>query len=191
MLKPRIERIHHLAIAVPSLERALELWRDALGVSPDIREFPEHQMREAAFPVGEVEVRLWQSTNGQSGDGLRQIGLQVSDFDDTVLACRTLGLEPALPGPAAALHGRRRQLTQSAGAGPTFELLEANSLAVPLPSRTPRTVTRTTAKRPAPAPRVRNAKGPTPAKGTTPVKTAGAPRPSVRPRGKVHRGGKK
>lgn len=191
MLRPRIERIHHLAIAVPSLERALELWRDALGVSPDIREFPEHRVREAAFPVGEVEIRLWQATDGRSGDGLRQIGLQVSDFDDTVLACRTLGLEPASPGPAAALHGRRRQLTQAAGAGPTFELLEANSLAVPLPSRTPRTVTRAIAKRPAPAPRARNPKAPLHANGATPVKTAGAPRPPVRPRGKVQRGGKK
>jgi hypothetical protein len=57
MHRPRIERIHHLTIAVPSLEGALDLWRDALGVSPDIREFPELQMREAAFPVGELEVR--------------------------------------------------------------------------------------------------------------------------------------
>ena len=32
MHRPRIERIHHLAIAVPSLEGALDLWRDALGV---------------------------------------------------------------------------------------------------------------------------------------------------------------
>lgn len=191
MLRPRIERIHHLAIAVPSLERALELWRDALGVSPDIREFPEHRVREAAFPVGEVEIRLWQSTEGTGGEGLRQIGLQVSDFDDAVTACRTLGLEPASAGPAAALHGRRRQLTAAQGTGPTFELLEANALALPLPARTPRTVTRTTAKRQAPAPRSRNAKSQTPGNGTTPVKTAGAPRPSVRPRGKVHRGGKK
>ena len=33
MQTTRIERIHHLTIAVPSLERALDLWRHALGVS--------------------------------------------------------------------------------------------------------------------------------------------------------------
>lgn len=52
MLRTQLERIHRLTTAVPSLERALSLWRDALGVSPDIRECPEHHMREAAFPLG-------------------------------------------------------------------------------------------------------------------------------------------
>lgn len=191
MQRPRIERIHHLTIAVPSLEGALDLWRDALGVSPDIREFPEHQMREAAFPIGDLEVRLWQAT-GSAGDGLglRQIGLQVTSFDDAVAACCTLGLQPADPAPAVRPLGRRKRLVHADGVGPALELLEVRHDAVVPPVRLTRGLTRTP-KRQAPAPRTRGAKPQLPAAAPKTVKTARAPRPPVRPRGKVSRAGKK
>lgn len=165
MHRTRIERIHHLAIAVPSLEGALDLWRDALGVSPDIREFPELQMREAAFPIGELEVRLWQDAgNAGDGPGLRQIGLQVTRFDDAVAACCV---------------------------GPALELLEARyEVAGVPPVRLTRGLTRTP-KRQASAPPTRGAKPPLPPAAPQTVKTARAPRPPVRPRGKVSRGEKK
>lgn len=193
MHRTRIERIHHLTIAVPSLERALDLWRDALGVSPDIRDFPEHQMREAAFPVGDLEIRLWQATGEATddGDGLRQIGLQVTALDAAVDACRAAGLELTEPGPPSRLQGRRRTLVDAARRGPAIELVEAHpSVLNQPPVRTLRVPTRAT-KRPAPAPRTRGAKPhPAPTVAKT-VKTAKAPRPSVRPRGKVRRGEKK
>jgi catechol 2,3-dioxygenase-like lactoylglutathione lyase family enzyme len=193
MHRPRIERIHHLTIAVPSLEGALDLWRDALGVSPDIREFPEHQMREAAFPIGELEVRLWQAT-GTAGDslGLRQIGLQVTKFDDAVAACCTLGLRPSAPAPASRPQGRRKRLVQVDGVGPALELLEARPAVANVPPvRLTRALTRSP-KRQAPGPRARGAKPPVPPPDAAKtVKTARAPRPPVRPRGTVSRGGKK
>lgn len=192
MHRPRIERIHHLTIAVPSLEGALDLWRDALGVSPDIREFPEHQRREAAFPIGELEVRLWQAT-GNAGDGLglRQIGLQVTSFDDAVAACCTLGLQPADPAPATRPQGRRKRLVDVGGLGPALELLEARQDAAnPPPVRLTRGLTRAP-KRQAPAPRTRGAKPQLPPAAPKTVKAARAPRPAVRSRGAVSRRGKK
>ncbi|MEQ1771952.1 MAG: VOC family protein [Devosia sp.] len=191
MHRPRLERIHHLTIAVPSLEGALDLWRDALGVSPDIREFPEHQMREAAFPIGDLEVRLWQATGSASETfGLRQIGLQVTSFDDAVAACCTMGLQPAEPAPASRPQGRRKRLVDADGVGPALELLEARPLAASPPVRLTRALTRTP-KRQAPSPRARAAKPLAPPAAAKSMKTAKAPRPSVRPRGKVSRGGKK
>ncbi len=193
MHRARIERIHHLTIAVPSLERALDLWRDALGVSPDIREFPEHQMREAAFPIGELEIRLWQSTSEAPGDadGLCQIGLQVTSLDAAVDACRTAGLELTEPGPPSRLEGRRRTLVDAARQGLVLELVEAHpSVLNPPPVRTLRVPTRA-AKRQAPAPRTRGAKPHLPPTSAKAVKTAKAPRPSVRARGQVRRRGKK
>jgi methylmalonyl-CoA/ethylmalonyl-CoA epimerase len=192
MHRPRIERIHHLTIAVPSLEGALDLWRDALGVSPDIREFPEHQMREAAFPIGELEVRLWQATGtGGDGLGLRQIGLQVTGFDDAVAACCTRGLQPAEPAPASRPQGRRTRLVDAGGVGPAIELLEARPAAANVPLVRPRRALTRATKRQAPAPRTRGAKPHLPPVTPKTVKTAKAPRPPVRPRGKVNRGGKK
>lgn len=189
MLRPRIERIHHLAIAVSSLERALDLWRDALGVSPDIREFPEHRLREAAFPVGDIEIRLWQSLDGEAHDGLRQIGLQVSDFEDAVHACRAQGLEPGALAPTAVANGRRHRLSDATGAVPHFELLEIRTPVASLPVRPLRTVVRP-APRAVPAARGRSAKVAAPSKAAA-VKSARAPRPSLRSRGKVRRGDKK
>jgi methylmalonyl-CoA/ethylmalonyl-CoA epimerase len=192
MHRPRIERIHHLTIAVPSLEGALDLWRDALGVSPDIRDVPEHQMREAVFPIGELEVRLWQVT-GSPGDrpGLRQIGLQVTRFDDAVAACRTLGLRPADPAPASRPRGRRARLENADGVGPALELLEAHAPLANVPLVRPMRALARAPKRQAPAPRTRGAKPHLPPVTPKTVKTAKAPRPPVRPRGKVNRGGKK
>lgn len=190
MHRPRIERIHHLTIAVPSLEGALDLWRDALGVSPDIREFPEH--REAAFPIGELEVRLWQVT-GSPGDGpgLRQIGLQVTRFDDAVAACRTLGLRPADLSPATRPQGRRTRLVNTDGVGPALELLEAHVPAAGVPPlRLARALTRAP-KRLAPASRMRTAAPQLPPVEPKSTKLARTPRPPVRPRGTVRRGAKK
>ncbi len=191
MHRPRIERIHHLTIAVPSLEGALDLWRDALGVSPDIREFPEHQMREAAFPIGDLEIRLWQVTGSTRETlGLRQIGLQVTSFDDAVAACCTRGLQPADPAPASRPQGRRKRLVDADGLGPALELLEARPVAASPPVRLTRALARAP-KRQVPSPRTRGAKPLPPPAAAKSVKTAKAPRPSVRPRGKVSRGGKK
>ncbi len=152
MHRPRIERIDHLTIAVPSLEAALDLWRDALGVSPDIRDFPEHQIREAAFPIGDLEVRLRQATGREPHDmGLRLIGIHVTGFDRMVEACCTKGLQLAETGPAHRPAGRRRTLIDADGRGPALELLEAHPQVVaaqlPRPSRHPRRQT--------PSPRVR------------------------------------
>ena len=190
MLRPRIERIHHLATAVPSLERALDLWRDALGVSPDIREFPEHRMREAAFPVGDIEIRLWQSLDDDARDGLRQIGLQVSDFEDAVHACRAQGLEPGALAPTAVATGRRHRLSDATGAVPHFELLEIRTPVASLPLRPVRTGARP-APRAVPAVRGRSAKAAVSPKAGAAAKSARAPRPSIRSRGKVRRGDKK
>ena len=193
MHRSRVERIHHLTIAVPSLERALDLWRDALGVSPDIREFPDHQVREAAFPVGDLEIRLWQSTGAAGGDGdvLRQIGLQVTSLEEAVEACCTAGLDLVASGPPSRLPGRRRTLVDPATPGPALELVEAHpSVLNPSAVRSAR-VTARAAKRPVPAPRTRGAKPHLPPVAPTAGKTAKAPRPSVRPRGQVRRGGKK
>jgi Glyoxalase/Bleomycin resistance protein/Dioxygenase superfamily len=193
MHRSRVERIHHLTIAVPSLERALDLWRDALGVSPDIREFPDHQVREAAFPVGDLEIRLWQSTgDGDShGDVLRQIGLQVTSLDEAVEACCTAGLDVVASGPPSRLPGRRRTLLNPAAPGPALELVEAHpSVLNPPPVRSAR-VTARAVKRSVPAPRTRGTTPHLPPAAPKAVKTAKAPRPSVRPRGQVRRGGKK
>jgi len=193
MHRSRVERIHHLTIAVPSLERALDLWRDALGVSPDIREFPDHQVREAAFPVGDLEIRLWQSTGAavDGGDVLRQIGLQVTSLDEAVDACCTAGLDLVSAGPPSRLPGRRRTLRDPDAPGPVLELVEAHpSVMNPPPVRTSR-VTARAAKRAVPAPRTRGTTPLPPSAAPKVVKTARAPRPPVRPRGQVRRGGKK
>ena len=131
-----IEQIHHLAIAVQSIERSLELWRDKLGVEPEIREFPEHKMREAAFFIGEVQIQLYQSTepglrfskwiDEHGGDGLHHVCFQVTDLAATVDACRASGLEILEPTPASGSQGIHQRLTEGSGQGLEIEFLEVH-----------------------------------------------------------------
>jgi len=164
MHRARIERIHHLTLEVPNLERALEFWRDALGVSPDIRWVPDRETREAAFPVGELEIRLRERTGVSDGDGvsLAQLGLQVTSVEAAVDACRAVGVQAAKPPPAPTGVGRRSRLVDLTGHTPALELVEASLSMMELSSER---VARSTA-------RAARLNAPT-------------------PRGKVRRGGKK
>jgi methylmalonyl-CoA/ethylmalonyl-CoA epimerase len=86
----RAAKIDHLGIAVKSIERALALYRDALGLPLEGEEVIEGQkVRTAFFPVGDTEVELLESTaeDGpiarfieKKGEGLHHIAFQVDDL---------------------------------------------------------------------------------------------------------------
>lgn len=130
-----IEQIHHLAIAVASIEKSLELWKDQLGFVPDVREFPDLKMREAAFYVGEVQIQIYQSTEpglrfskwvAERGEGLHHICFQVTDLAKTVEACKAAGLQVLEPAPVSGSQGIHQRLTDEAGQGLELEFLQVH-----------------------------------------------------------------
>ncbi len=86
----KIKKINHVAVAVQDIDKALEFWRDALGIALDhIEEVPSQKARVAFLPVGESEVELVQPTQADTGvarfleergGGMHHLCLEVEDI---------------------------------------------------------------------------------------------------------------
>ena len=94
-------KIDHIGIAVRSLDKALEFYRDALGVAPVHRTVVEHEKVEAAvLPAGEGRLELLEPTSRDSviarfiarrGEGLHHVAVQVEDVEAAARAVRRSG----------------------------------------------------------------------------------------------------
>ena len=84
-------KIDHIGIAVRSLDKALEFYRDALGVAPVHRAVVKHEKVEAAvLPAGDGRLELLEPTSRDSviarfiarrGEGLHHVAVQVEDVE--------------------------------------------------------------------------------------------------------------
>ncbi|MFH2040470.1 MAG: methylmalonyl-CoA epimerase [Chloroflexota bacterium] len=113
-----IKKIHHVAVVVEDIERSLEFWRDAMGMSLDqIKDVPGEKARIALLPVGEAELELVQPIDGDSGlakylqkrgPGMHHICLQVEGIEAMLSQLKNLGVrlinERAVPGEAGKLY---------------------------------------------------------------------------------------
>jgi methylmalonyl-CoA/ethylmalonyl-CoA epimerase len=97
-----IRRVHHVGVAVGSVEEALSFWRDALGMRVErTEEVPSEKVRVAFLPAGESRVELLQATDPASaigrflerrGPGIHHLTLEVADVQSVLdrLAARGL-----------------------------------------------------------------------------------------------------
>ena len=119
----RLGRVHHVAVVVADLERALGFWRDALGLELDVVEDMAHdRVRIAFLPVGESKVELVQPTDDTTGvarfldskgEGFHHVCFEVSNLAETLLRLEIDGIElidtaprKGAEGPVAFLHPR-------------------------------------------------------------------------------------
>lgn len=87
-------RIHHLGIAVESLEKAVPVFELLLGRPPDSREEVEDQkVRIAGFQVGESRIELLEASSpdspvarfiGKRGPGIHHLTLTVDNLRTTL-----------------------------------------------------------------------------------------------------------
>jgi methylmalonyl-CoA/ethylmalonyl-CoA epimerase len=97
-----LTKIDHVAIAVRSLESALEVYEHALGLSNcRIEEVPEQKIRLATLVVGETRIELLEATAADSpvagfiakrGEGLHHICFQVENLDEELQKLTAAGL---------------------------------------------------------------------------------------------------
>lgn len=97
-----IRRVHHVGVAVGSVEEALRFWRDALGMRVEgTEEVPSEKVRVAFLPAGESRVELLEATDPASpiarflerrGPGIHHLTLEVADVQAVLdrLAARGL-----------------------------------------------------------------------------------------------------
>ncbi|MFN6201937.1 MAG: methylmalonyl Co-A mutase-associated GTPase MeaB [Acidobacteriota bacterium] len=109
--------VGHLGIAVPSIEVALQFWRDALGLDlKEVETVPDQGVRVAMLPVGTSRVELLEALQPDSpvgrflerrGAGIHHLCLEVSDLPASLARLREAGVrlidEEPRPGAGGAL----------------------------------------------------------------------------------------
>jgi len=98
----RITKINHVAIAVPEIERALNFWKDILGMEVDhIEDVPSQNSIVAFLPTGESEVELVKPTRENSGldrflkekgPGIHHVCLEVDDLEGMLDILKSKGV---------------------------------------------------------------------------------------------------
>jgi methylmalonyl-CoA/ethylmalonyl-CoA epimerase len=89
-----IKKINHIGIAVNSIEEAVKLYTDVLGLKvQDIEVVADQKVKTAIIPVGESKIELLESTDPEGviaryiekrGEGLHHLALEVSNIKDTL-----------------------------------------------------------------------------------------------------------
>jgi methylmalonyl-CoA epimerase len=116
-----IDKIHHIGIAVRSLDDALKFYRDTLGLHVQAQDTIEDQgVRAALLSIGQSEIELLEPTRPDAGvakflerkgEGLHHICFQTEDVDNDLEALKAKGVElvdqksrPGLAGMICFLH---------------------------------------------------------------------------------------
>jgi len=89
-----IVRINHVGIAVNSIDEAVKLYTDVLGLKvQDIEVVADQKVKTAIIPVGESKIELIESTDPEGtiakyiekqGEGLHHLALEVSNIEDAL-----------------------------------------------------------------------------------------------------------
>ena len=119
----RLGRVHHVALVVSSIEAALGLWREALGLGLEaIRDIPSDRVRIAFLGIGESKIELVEPTDdttgvarflAKQGEGFHHVCFEVPNLAEALLRLEIDGIElidsaprRGAEGPVAFLHPR-------------------------------------------------------------------------------------
>ncbi|MEE8472804.1 MAG: methylmalonyl-CoA epimerase [Dehalococcoidia bacterium] len=118
-----IKKVDHLGVAVKSIEEALGLYRDALGLHVEkVQEQPSDGVKVCFLPVGDSEIELLEPLSDEGplakflenkGEGIHHICLEVDDIDRELKDLEAKGVQlidkvsrPGAVGKVAFLHPR-------------------------------------------------------------------------------------
>ncbi len=116
-------KVHHVALVVGSIEDALGLWRDQLGLELEtVMDIGTDRVRIAFLTVGESKIELVEPTDdttgvarflASKGEGFHHVCFEVPNLAETLLRLEIDGLElidtaprKGAEGPVAFLHPR-------------------------------------------------------------------------------------
>ena len=112
-----LSAIDHLGVAVPSIDDALALYRDALGMELVHRETVEEQGVDAALlDVGDGHVELIEPLSPESGvgrflaergSGLHHVAYRVVSIEQALASARAAGLRLIDEQPRVGIRGSR------------------------------------------------------------------------------------
>jgi methylmalonyl-CoA/ethylmalonyl-CoA epimerase len=118
-----LDKIHHVALIVRSVDEALPFWRDLLGLELEtVTDMAQDRVRIAFLGVGESKVELVEPTDDSTGvarflaskgEGFHHVCFEVANLSETLLRLEFDGLElidsaprRGAEGPVAFIHPR-------------------------------------------------------------------------------------
>jgi methylmalonyl-CoA/ethylmalonyl-CoA epimerase len=114
---PMIKALHHIAIAVESIDAALPRWVDDLGLTLHGREkVPTEQVEVAVLLAGETRIELLEPTSPTSpvarflakrGPGLHHLAFEVGDAGATIRVLADRGAQLLSEAPRPGAHGTK------------------------------------------------------------------------------------
>jgi methylmalonyl-CoA/ethylmalonyl-CoA epimerase len=124
---PEIRVLNHAAVLVADIDKALEFWRDALGLAVGgVQEVPEQKSKVAFLPLEGSEVELVQPTDPESsvgkylekrGPGLHHLCLEVPDLDAMMARLKEKGVRLTSAEPMRGAGGQRMVFIHPASSG--------------------------------------------------------------------------
>jgi methylmalonyl-CoA/ethylmalonyl-CoA epimerase len=131
----RLGKVHHVALIVASIEDALGLWRDTLGLELEtIMDIGSDRVRIAFLVIGESKIELVQPTDDTTGvarfletkgEGFHHVCFEVANLAETLLKLEIGGLELIDTSPRRGAEGPVAFVHPRACHGVLVELIEA------------------------------------------------------------------
>ena len=129
-----IKKINHIGIAVNSIEEAVKLYTDMLGLKlKDIEVVADQKVKTAIIPVGESKIELLESTDPEGviakyierrGEGLHHLALEVSNLQDALDTLAKEGIALIDEKPRNGVEGTRIAFLHPKGTKVLIELVE-------------------------------------------------------------------
>ncbi len=131
----RLGKVHHVALIVRSIDDALGLWRDMLGLQLEtIMDIDSDKVRIAFLTIGESKVELVEPTDDSTGvarflatkgEGFHHVCFEVANLAETLLKLEISGLELIDTSPRRGAEGPVAFIHPRACHGVLVELIEA------------------------------------------------------------------
>ncbi len=129
-----IRKINHIGIAVNSIEDAVKLYTDVLGLElKDIETVEDQKVRTAIIPVGESKIELLESTDPggviakyieRGGEGVHHLALEVGNIQDALETLERKGVLLIDKKPRMGIEGTRIAFLHPKGTKVLIELVE-------------------------------------------------------------------
>jgi methylmalonyl-CoA epimerase len=129
-----ITKVNHIGIAVNSIEDAVKLYTEVLGLKLQEIELVEDQkVRTAIIPVGESKIELLESTHPEGviakhierrGEGMHHLALEVSDIQSALEMLKEKGIQLVDEKPRNGVENTRIAFLHPKGTKILLELVE-------------------------------------------------------------------
>jgi methylmalonyl-CoA/ethylmalonyl-CoA epimerase len=131
----RLGKVHHVALIVGSIDDALGLWRDTLGLELEtVMDIHQDRVRIAFLRVGESKIELVEPTDettgvarflATKGEGFHHVCFEVANLAETLLRFEIAGLQLIDTSPRRGAEGPVAFIHPRACHGVLVELIEA------------------------------------------------------------------